>query len=171
MSRLLMAMALAAVVLSALSASAALLTVEPGQLAVFTYPVDIEVPPCIEDCAAIESTAGDDENLGEELLTEYEIRPGDTLTDIAESTAEDGEDFGERLPASYEIRPGDTLIDIAARFGTTVEALVQLNGVQDPNLIFYGFALNVPDVGGNQATLQSAFPHNIGRASGLSSGQ
>jgi signal peptidase len=48
----------------------------------------------------------------------------------------------------YQVQPGDTLTDIAARFGTTVEALVQLNGVQDPNAIFYGSTLSVPDVGG-----------------------
>ncbi|GAG29173.1 unnamed protein product, partial [marine sediment metagenome] len=47
----------------------------------------------------------------------------------------------------YEVQPGDTLIDIAARFGTTVEALVQLNGLEDPNVILYGSTLNVPYVG------------------------
>lgn len=50
-------------------------------------------------------------------------------------------------PVGYEIQPGDTLIDIAARFGTTVEALVRLNGLHDANLILYGSALNVPCVG------------------------
>ena len=50
-------------------------------------------------------------------------------------------------PVEYEVQPGDTLIDIAARFGTTVEALAQLNGLQDPNVILYGSTLNVPDVG------------------------
>lgn len=44
----------------------------------------------------------------------------------------------------YEIQPGDTLTDIAARFGTTVEALVQLNGLQNPNRILYGRTLQVP---------------------------
>ncbi len=50
-------------------------------------------------------------------------------------------------PVGYEVQPGDTLIDIAARFGTTVEALVRLNGLHDANLILYGSALNVPCVG------------------------
>jgi LysM repeat protein len=45
------------------------------------------------------------------------------------------------------VQAGDTLIDIAARFGTTVEALVQLNGLEDPDVILYGSTLNVPDVG------------------------
>jgi len=47
----------------------------------------------------------------------------------------------------YEVRPGDTLWDIATRFGTTVEALVRLNRLQNANLILYGSTLNVPYVG------------------------
>jgi nucleoid-associated protein YgaU len=121
MWRLLMAMALAAVVLSAVTASAALLEVDGGTLQVFTYPVDIEVPPPIDDC---------DDNCGE-----------------IESIAEDGENPGEDLLTEYEIRPGDTLWAIAIRFGTTVEELVRLNQLRNPNLIFYGSTLNVPYVG------------------------
>ena len=47
----------------------------------------------------------------------------------------------------YEIQPGDTLTNIAARFGTTVEALVGLNRLQNANLILYGSTLSVPYVG------------------------
>jgi LysM repeat protein len=47
----------------------------------------------------------------------------------------------------YQVQPGDSLIDIAARFGTTVEVLIQLNGLEDPNVILYGSTLSVPDVG------------------------
>ena len=50
-------------------------------------------------------------------------------------------------PVEYEVQPGDTLVDIAARFGTTVEALIRFNGLQDANLILYGSTLNVPYVG------------------------
>ncbi len=50
-------------------------------------------------------------------------------------------------PVGYEVQPGDTLWDIATRFGTTVEALIRLNGLQDANLILYGSTLNVPYVG------------------------
>lgn len=38
----------------------------------------------------------------------------------------------------YVIRCGDTLSGIAARFGTTVWALQQLNGIWNPNLIYAG---------------------------------
>ncbi len=38
----------------------------------------------------------------------------------------------------YVVRCGDTLAKIAARFGTSVWALQQLNGISNPNLIFAG---------------------------------
>jgi len=47
----------------------------------------------------------------------------------------------------YEVQPGDSLIDIAARFGTTVEALTQLNGLEEPNAILYGSTLTVSYIG------------------------
>jgi LysM repeat protein len=146
MWRVLMAMALAAVVLSALGASAALLQVDGGTLQVFEYAAaDIELLPPIDGC---------DDNCAS-----------------IESTAQDGEDFVKHLPAKYEIRPGDTLIDIAARFGTTVEALVQLNGVQDPNLIFYGSTLNVPYVGEELGDAPADVSPQSRRASVRRSGQ
>lgn len=45
----------------------------------------------------------------------------------------------------YTIQPGDTLTALARRFGTTVEALAQANGVQNPDLIYAGAKLQVPD--------------------------
>lgn len=128
MWRLLMAMALAVVVVSAVTASAALLVVQPGQLAVFTYPVDIGVTPPIGGC---------EDNDGE-----------------IESTAEDGENPGEDRLVEYEIRPGDTLTDIAARFGTTVEPLARLNDLEDPRLIFYGWKLKLRHVGDEPAAAE-----------------
>lgn len=41
-------------------------------------------------------------------------------------------------PVTYVIQFGDTLSSIAFRFGTTVRALSQLNGITNPNLIYYG---------------------------------
>lgn len=49
-------------------------------------------------------------------------------------------------PVEYQIQPGDTLTAIAARFGTTVEALVELNRLEDADVILYGSTLNVPHV-------------------------
>jgi LysM repeat protein len=42
------------------------------------------------------------------------------------------------------VQPGDTLSSIAWRFGTTVWALAQLNGIWNPNLIYVGQTLMIP---------------------------
>jgi murein DD-endopeptidase MepM/ murein hydrolase activator NlpD len=47
-------------------------------------------------------------------------------------------------PPIYEVQPGDTLFTIAQRFGTTVEALVATNGIEDPSLINVGQKLVIP---------------------------
>ena len=46
-------------------------------------------------------------------------------------------------PDSYTVVAGDTLGEIAAQFGTTVEALVELNGLADANQIFVGQVLKL----------------------------
>jgi len=48
------------------------------------------------------------------------------------------------------IEAGDNLSAIAQRLGTTVEELQRLNGIQDPNRIFAGQSLEVPDTGNSQ---------------------
>ncbi len=45
----------------------------------------------------------------------------------------------------YVVQPGDTLFAIAKATGTTVETLVQLNRLTNPNLIFPGDRLRLPD--------------------------
>lgn len=45
----------------------------------------------------------------------------------------------------YVVQPGDTLFAIAKANGTTVETLVQLNRLTNPNLIFPGDRLRLPD--------------------------
>ena len=44
----------------------------------------------------------------------------------------------------YVVQPGDTLYDLARRFGTTVDAIVAANDIQDPNLIYVGQMLRIP---------------------------
>jgi LysM repeat protein len=44
----------------------------------------------------------------------------------------------------YRVRSGDTLSGIAQRFGTTVDALVEANGIENPDLIFPGQRLLIP---------------------------
>ena len=44
----------------------------------------------------------------------------------------------------YVVRPGDTLSGIAARFGVSVAALAQANGIRNPSRIFVGQRLRIP---------------------------
>lgn len=44
----------------------------------------------------------------------------------------------------YEIRPGDTLSEIAFRLAVEVQTLIAVNSITDPDRIFAGRSLNVP---------------------------
>ncbi len=44
----------------------------------------------------------------------------------------------------YTVAPGDTLATVAARFGTTVSALMRANGLYNPNFIYTGQRLRIP---------------------------
>lgn len=44
---------------------------------------------------------------------------------------------------TYTVQSGDTLSSIAAKFGTSYQALANLNGISNPNLIYVGQALRV----------------------------
>ena len=45
----------------------------------------------------------------------------------------------------HRVQPGETLFSLAKRFGTTVEALKELNNISDTNLIFTGRLLKLPN--------------------------
>ena len=46
---------------------------------------------------------------------------------------------------TYVIQPGDTLSEIAKRYGTTVDTLTKLNKISDPNKIYAGNTIRVPE--------------------------
>ena len=50
---------------------------------------------------------------------------------------------------TYTVQRGDTLSEIAARFGTTVNALVRLNNIADRDLIYPGQVLIIRENGGS----------------------
>jgi LysM domain len=49
-----------------------------------------------------------------------------------------------REPVSYTVEPGDSLGSIADQFNTSIEALLQANNLDDPNLLVVGQRLVVP---------------------------
>lgn len=44
----------------------------------------------------------------------------------------------------YNVRPGDTLWEIAMRYGTTADALRRVNGIPNSNLIYTGQIIKIP---------------------------
>jgi LysM repeat protein len=100
----------------------------------------------------------------------YKVRWGDTLTGIAAahgttvsalagangldparilvegtvlSVPADGAG-GSGGSGSYMVQPGDTLTGIAARYGTSVSALVRANGISETSFILAGSTLSIP---------------------------
>ena len=59
---------------------------------------------------------------------------------------------------TYVIQPGDTLSEIAQRYGTTVSTLTSLNGISDPNKIYAGNTLKVPESEGGSAQYYTIRP-------------
>ena len=55
---------------------------------------------------------------------------------------------------TYTVQAGDTLSGIAEEYGTTVNTLVALNGISNPNLIYVGQVLKIP-VSGSESTSNS----------------
>ena len=46
----------------------------------------------------------------------------------------------------YNVQRGDTLTWIAEEYGVTIESIVQLNNIQNPNLIYVGEVLRIPSI-------------------------
>lgn len=68
------------------------------------------------------------------------IYPGEKLTIVSNTKFEKTNALGKIL---YTVKSGDTLSELAVRFDTTVENLVKLNGIQNPNLIYVGQRLRI----------------------------
>lgn len=68
------------------------------------------------------------------------IYPGEKLTIISNSNFEHTKGLGKDF---YTVKPGDTLSELAIIFDTTVENIVRLNNIQNPNLIYVGQRLRI----------------------------
>lgn len=68
------------------------------------------------------------------------IYPNEELTIITNSNFEHTKGLGKDF---YTVKPGDTLSELAIIFDTTVESIVQLNNIQNPNLIYVGQRLRI----------------------------
>ena len=64
--------------------------------------------------------------------------------------------------AAYTVRSGDTLSGIAARFGVSVDSLVEDNSIRDPDLIVVGQVLTIPGQAGGAAAPAPPAPSSSG---------
>ncbi|MCP9885039.1 LysM peptidoglycan-binding domain-containing protein [Synechococcus sp. ATX 2A4] len=53
------------------------------------------------------------------------------------------------LAAQHVVKPGETLSEIAERYGVSLNRLMQLNGIKDPDLVTAGTRLTVPGAAGS----------------------
>lgn len=85
-----------------------------------------------------------------------------TATDPASATPTPVSSGGEpTLPptgVTYVIQTGDTMYSIAQRFGVTVDAIVEANGISDPTNIAVGHVLIIPGVTATPASPGTATP-------------
>lgn len=68
-------------------------------------------------------------------------QPGVSYASVAAERAQDD-------TVTYVVKPGDMLRDIAARYGTTMGAIVRANGLGNPDMIYPGQKLIIPVPGG-----------------------
>lgn len=73
------------------------------------------------------------------------------------------------MGTTYKIKPGDNLSTIAKQYGTTVDALASANGISNPNLIYAGRSLTIPNSNNAMVNLQG--DSGSGASSGYQRGE
>jgi len=71
---------------------------------------------------------------------------GETVVPAATSVPSSGQ------VVVHVVQPGETLYSIAYRYGTTVQAIIDANGITNPDQIYQGQKLNVPNPSGSGGT-------------------
>jgi peptidoglycan/xylan/chitin deacetylase (PgdA/CDA1 family) len=84
--------------------------------------------------------------------------PSGSATASATPVPSGGEPTLPPTGVTYVVQRGDTLYSIAQRFGVTVEAIAQANGISDPTQIDVGQVLIIPGVTATPTGAASATP-------------
>jgi len=72
------------------------------------------------------------------------VLPGGTVVRAAGADVPAASGGGGGGSGEYTVQDGDTLYVIAGKYGTTVDAIVELNGLADPNFLSIGQVLKIP---------------------------
>lgn len=75
------------------------------------------------------------------------IYPGQVLkitTNSLSGAGSSNEESSEMGCVIYTVRRGDNLWNLSRKYGTTVQSIVQLNNIKNPNLIYSGQKLRIP---------------------------
>lgn len=79
------------------------------------------------------------------------IYPGEVLKIPTKSNDNSKSASSKQYLKTYIVRSGDTLWGIARLFNTTVDNLVRINNISNPNLIYPGEILKIPDIKGESS--------------------
>ena len=90
--------------------------------------------PDMVGAASLESAPAQPTTVVGSALDEITIDPATNVRNAAPAAS----------GKTYTVQSGDTLSLIAAKYGTTYQVLAQLNGIQDPNLIYTGQQIRLP---------------------------
>jgi putative chitinase len=91
----------------------------------------------VEDIKATNGLTSDFIAVGQELTI-----PGDVIVPPQPTLPSTG------TPTTHIVQPGENLFRIALRYGTTVDAIAQVNGITNPWYIYVGQELTIPTGGG-----------------------
>jgi LysM repeat protein len=94
------------------------------------------------------------------IVNANRIHAGQRLTIPGRATSPSSPAPSASLGQTYTVRRGDTLSAIALRYGVSVWALVQTNGIRNPSLIYVGQVLHIP--GGGSSVPPSSSPAPAG---------
>ncbi len=94
--------------------------------------------------AKLEVAPADVTGTDAELPSDDDVAPADVDTSADVDAPTDAPAVAPAFDQEYKIVWGDTLNKLAQRFGTTVEALAEANGIENPDLIYAGDTIRVP---------------------------
>lgn len=96
------------------------------------------------------------------------IYPGEVLQIQVTTSDKPNTEPSSTTSTTYVVRRGDNLWNIARRYGTTINSIVMLNNIANPNLIYPGQVLLIRrDIRSNDAHASGSTYYRVGRGDNL----